>query len=880
MHGAGLGHMSGAKTVGASKAPVEEARHRSRRRLQRLVGAIASAVVLAAAFWVLHREIAELKPREILAQARSLPLASLLASVGFTVCGYLVLTLYDTMALRYVRHPLAYRHTARTAFMAFAVAHNVGVAALSGGSIRYRIYSLFGLSGGEIGRAIVFISATFALGASLLLGLAILFASPDEMSLLRFSPAILDALGIVLLAVPFVYLLATVFVRAPISLGTWKIPLPSPGIGTGQLLVSVADLSLAAAVLYILLEPVSPVGFLPFLGIYLVAIAAGLLSNVPGGIGVFEAVLLLMLPGVDRGTLLGTVLVYRLVYYVAPLALTLLMLAANELKIHRALLESSTRKAAQWVTAAAPQLIGLAVFLAGTVLLVSGATPAIGDRLNLLARFIPLPLLEISHLAGSVVGVGLLVLARGLFRRLHSAWLLAAALLAAGIFASLVKGLDYEEALVLLAVLALLLLSRDEFYRRGAVMAQSFTPGWVAAIVLGICFAVWVGFVSYRHVPYSQELWWQFALHSDAPRMLRASLVAGLAAASLAFWKLLRSGRPVEPAEASDFDPERIRAVIARAGHSSSNAALMGDKQFLWSPGGDSFVMYQQSGDHWIALGDPVGPESDREELVWSFRELADRNDGRPVFYEVPEESLPLYVDMGLTLAKLGEEAWVPLGDFSLEGSKFARFRQAINRAHREGLQFELVPRGEISRILPALRAVSDDWIKDKPGAEKGFSLGAFSEAYVANFDCAVARLDGEIVAFSNLWAAAAAGELSVDLMRYDERAPKGVMDYLFSELMLWGKDNGFSWFNLGMAPLSGLDAHELAPLWHKLGNLVFRHGDAFYNFEGLRHYKQKFDPEWRARYIACRGGVLGLPRALLESSRLISGGVSGILQI
>jgi len=104
-------------------------------------------------------------------------------------------------------------------------------------------------------------------------------------------------------------------------------------------------------------------------------------------------------------------------------------------------------------------------------------------------------------------------------------------------------------------------------------------------------------------------------------------------------------------------------------------------------------------------------------------------------------------------------------------------------------------------------------------------------------------------------------------------------MDFLFAELMLWGKDEGFRWFNLGMAPLSGLEAHELAPLWHKLGNLVFRHGDAFYNFEGLRNYKQKFDPEWRARYIACRGGVLGLPRALLESARLISGGVSGLLK-
>jgi len=856
-----------------------DTRSRFCRRWKRLVGALLSVTVLSVALWVLHGEIVELKPAAILTYARSLPLAHLLASVAFTSCGYLVLTLYDALALRYVRHPLAYRHSAWASFTAFAVAHNVGVAALSGGSIRYRVYSLLGLSGSGITRIILFISVTFALGASALLGIAILSASPAEISVLRFSPALRDTLGITLLAVPAAYFLATVWIRTPIALGKWEVTLPSPKIGLAQVMVSVADLAFAGAALFVLLKPELNVGFIPFMGIYLIAVAAGLVSNVPGGIGVFEAVLLLCLPGVERSALLGTVIVYRLIYYVAPLALALLLLAANEAKQHRTLLESSTRRAELWLTATAPQLIGLAVFLAGCVLLVSGATPAVGNRLTLMARLIPLPLLELSHLAGSVLGVGLLVLARGLFHRLRSASLTAAGLLVAGIIASLAKGLDYEEALILLAVLGLLWLSRGEFYRRGDVLAQDYSPGWVAAIVMGICFAVWIGLVSFRHVPYSQELWWQFAFHSDAPRMLRASLMAGLASASLAFWKILRSGRPTPAAEPPRFGMDRVQAVIASAGPASANAALVGDKQFLWAPDGQAFVTYQRSANHWIALGDPVGPESERKDMAWRFKELADLNDGRAVFYEVPEHSLHLYIDMGLTLAKLGEEAWVSLDDYSLEGPRRAKFRQAVNHATREGLRFEVVPSTEVGHILPALRSVSDDWLRDKSGSEKGFSLGAFSEPYIVRFDCAVVRLADEIVAFANLWTARATGELSVDLMRYNDRAPGGVMDYLFTELMLWGKSNGFNWFNLGMAPLSGLEQHELAPSWHKIGGLLFRHGDAFYNFEGLRRYKQKFDPEWRARYIACPGGLLSLPRALLESARLISGGVGGILR-
>ena len=114
--------------------------------------------------------------------------------------------------------------------------------------------------------------------------------------------------------------------------------------------------------------------------------------------------------------------------------------------------------------------------------------------------------------------------------------------------------------------------------------------------------------------------------------------------------------------------------------------------------------------------------------------------------------------------------------------------------------------------------------------------------------------------------------------MRYLPGGPEGIMDYLFVELMLWGRQEGYQWFNLGMAPLSGLENRALAPLWSKAGALVFRHGEHFYNFQGLRQYKEKFDPEWRPKYLACRGG-LALPRVLTNIAALISGGLGGIVK-
>lgn len=113
--------------------------------------------------------------------------------------------------------------------------------------------------------------------------------------------------------------------------------------------------------------------------------------------------------------------------------------------------------------------------------------------------------------------------------------------------------------------------------------------------------------------------------------------------------------------------------------------------------------------------------------------------------------------------------------------------------------------------------------------------------------------------------------------MRHTADAPAGVMDYLFVELMLWGREQGYDRFNLGMAPLSGLEGGPLKPLWSRVGAFVFHHAESFYNFQGLRRYKEKFEPEWRPRYLASPGG-LALPRVLANIATLVSGGVGGVL--
>ena len=258
------------------------------------------------------------------------------------------------------------------------------------------------------------------------------------------------------------------------------------------------------------------------------------------------------------------------------------------------------------------------------------------------------------------------------------------------------------------------------------------------------------------------------------------------------------------------------------------------------------------------------------------LRDLCDRHAGWPAFYQVQPEHIHMYLDLGLTMLKLGEEARVRLDTFSLEGRNRKEFRNTLSKFDKLQCAFEVIPRERIPDVLPELRRISDTWLADKNTREKGFSLGFFDEHYLRRFPVAVVRVEGTIAAFANVWITGGREELSLDLMRYDASAPSGIMDYMFVQLMLWGKQEGYRWFNLGVAPLSGLENRNLAPLWHRLGSLVFRHGEHFYNFQGLRRYKAKFEPEWKPVYLACPGG-LALPRVLTSTAALISGGMRGI---
>jgi len=810
----------------------------------------------------------------------SVPTHSLAGALLAAVIGFVILLGYEWSACRYAAVKLPRRTLLLGGFSAFAIGNAIGLSMLSGGSVRYRLYAREGLGAVEVARMTVFASLSLGCALPPLAALATLSNLPAAATALHLPASVIAAVAIGVLALTA--LLVTGLYRRRLAdqplpdsllvqLGRRTLRLPGARLAALQLVITALDVAAAATVLYLLLPEAPPFG--AFVLVYLLALAGGVLSHVPGGIGVFEAILLAAFANqLGAAPLAAALLLYRLIYVVLPLLLACVLLLANEAR--RLLFAQQALKAASGL--AAP-VLAILVFLSGVVLLFSGATPEIDTRLEHMGFLVPHRLIDASHFGASLIGVLCLLLAQGLRRRLSAAWLLTTVLLLVGALLSLLKGFDWEEACLLTFTAALLALFRRSFYRPSRLLELPFSPVYLAASACVVGASVWLLLFAYQDVPYSHQLWWQFTLDADAPRGLRAAMGSAVLLLVVALTWLLRTARPVIHLP-DDGEIQRANRILQACDQPDGGLALTGDKALLFHPNGNAFLMYARRGRSLVALYDPIGSAQERAEMIWQFRDLCDLHHARPVFYQVRAENLPFYMDIGLTALKLGEEARVDLRRFDIEakGKEMKDLRYTWNRGGRDGLSLEIHEPGQAPMV--ELKEISDAWLGGKNVREKGFSLGRFSPEYLQHFRIALVRYQGRPVAFANLLETHSNELASLDLMRAHPQAPKLTMEFMMIGLILHYKSHGYGRFSLGMVPLSGLQPRRGAPLAQRLGSMVFRRGEQLYNFQGLRRFKDKFQPDWEPRYMAVPAGLDPLV-ALADTAALIAGGLTGLVK-
>ncbi len=558
------------------------------------IGPVLVVGIFLVAGWLLYRELRQYRVHDIRQAIAAISNWRILAAIALTIVNYLVLIGYDYLAVRAINHPLPLGKISLASFTGFVTSYNFG-AILGGTSVRYRLYSAWGMSAAEILQLVVMMGITFWVGAFALASVVFIlqpFPIPEKLHLPFTS---VHPLGYILAAITIAYVMLTATRLRQIRLGDVHIQIPRTGMTILQLAVAAVDLIVAAGCLYVLVSHDLTVGYWGFLGVYLLAVVAVIITHVPGGLGVFEVVVLTVAAPQALPSMIAALLLFRIIYYVLPLLIALLLLAGNEMALQRATAERVWKAVGRWSGTLVAGLLAWSTLIAGAVLLLSGAMPILPTRRESLEQTVPLPVVEASHFLGSLVGALLLLLALGLQRRLDSAWWLIVGLLGVGVVASLLKGLDYEVAFFLAIIAMSLIMCRHRFYRKGALLHERLTPGWVAAVSLALASSLYLGLFVHKHVEYSSSMWWQFAFEGDAPRFMRASVAAVIVLLLFTVWKLMSPVRP-QPVEQSAESLEKAAAITRQSVRTSAQLALLGDKTFLFNQAGTSFIMYAAQG--------------------------------------------------------------------------------------------------------------------------------------------------------------------------------------------------------------------------------------------------------------------------------------------
>jgi phosphatidylglycerol lysyltransferase len=801
------------------------------------------AIAIAAVLWLTWSTLRGVHIHDVRAALRSLDAPWIWAAGALTAANIAVMGLYDVVAFRHTRSPALQRW--RYGAIAFAWSNFLTLGPLAGPAIRFWLYApaidrAADLQGGVVATAIAFTAGLAGWTAAVVLAARI--------------HAGLVFTAVSALAATLVIVIAARWTAKHLADAAGSAFAAHP---TEMALVGWLDWMLAAAAFLCAVRAgLGPGIHQSSLPAFFAGQVIGLASLAPGGFGSADAYWIARLPA-PTATAAAIVAAFRLVYYVLPWTLASLVL-----------LSWATRRAQRRIEIARRVIAGL-IGGGGVLMMLSSASPALRLRLVVVERLVPLPLVEFGQVVAAMTGLLLMVLALKLARGYRAAFRATIVLLAIGAISALLKGFDWEEAVVL-GGLAVAAASHDALFDRDS---QGDWIDWAdIAMAAGAVAAFFVfGVLSQRTGLAAFERWTELGYRLEASRFARTAITLALAVAAGAIYVALRAPSTFRRPSPAEID--HALELHATIGGSSTPLMLANGDKSIFLDGTRGLCAYRVIGPYLVVFADPVVRADDRNAFLDALFRFAGEADRRPLFYQLSPEWIPPLHDRGYIFFKLGEEGILPLTRVATDGPSGKLFRQILRRGERDGVRFRVMPPYEVVRRLDELQAISDDWLAAKSVVERQFSIGFFDRAYIAKFPCAVieTRDGARIIAFANLLRGPMHGEFSVDLMRYRSDGPK-VMDFLFASLFFHAKELRYERFNLGMAPLASVGDLRGAHPRERLARLVFQHGEDWYNFQGLRFFKQKFEPDWQPRYVSYQS-AFEFPVAIAYVSALIAGG-------
>lgn len=642
------------------------------------------------------------------------------------------------------------------------------------------------------------------------------------------------------------------------------------------LIVSVLEWTLAYSLFLILIRHFdNTINLFTVFGIYTLASIAGIISMLPGGVGSFDLVILLGLQhyGLDTESILASLLLFRIFYYIVPLLigviLTLVVQSQSKDSEFKILEMKRFKKFISWTSGITNLLLSILVFLGGMVLLISALTPGLVERIKIAERLLSFPILNLSRKLSIAIGILLIYVSKDIRMKVKRAYKFVWWMLILGAIFTFLKGLDYEEAIFLSIVLILLRMSKTSFHRK------SLPFDLFSTIVISIFMLI--GMIIYTRLSHSILLDF-FSLKYFKNIFIKGFSnfrINGLTIYILFFvflfiWEFTKERINNDP-RYEEFDEEKVNKFLnENTGSYLSHLVFLKDKHIFYASSNKVILIFEKSHNVIVVLGDPIGNENYFGEAISEFQNFIDEYGFKSVFYEVSENLLSLYHEYGYYFFKLGETALVNLNEFDISSSKSRDFRNVLSRFKRDGYIFELLDKNSIDDDLyERLKKISNEWLDGRN--EMGFSLGFMNQEYLNRSKIGIIRHveSDDIIAFVSIIPKYDYKSISIDLMRFKKDLPNNTMTFLIINLIKLFKEEGYEILNIGMAPLSNVGDAKNAHLKEKIAHLVFKYGNNIYSFDGLRNYKQKFHPHWEARYLAYEDIGL-LPNVLLEVTMLI----------
>ncbi|MGX7243419.1 bifunctional lysylphosphatidylglycerol flippase/synthetase MprF [Enterococcus quebecensis] len=584
--------------------------------------------------------------------------------------------------------------------------------------------------------------------------------------------------------------------------------------------------------------------------LFIAASVIGIVSMIPGELGSFDIMMIIGLSalGIDRDVVVAWILLYRFFYYILPFFIGAIFFIKN---LSHGLNSKYAGIPRELSTELAHKFVVFLMYFSGVMIVLSATVPEAFSEFGWLKHLNPLSFHIITQFPAILLGFLLLIMGRGIAARVKRVYLPTIGLILVTLIYTFIKDFSWGVIIFLSLLLVIVVFSKGELVREQLVYSwEMITIDGIIFLALTILYIV-IGVYNLPAFPHHNGHFISFFFFPSEKVWLSGFI--GILLVTLFSYLFVRYLEGSRYKMGTPLDEERAHTLLETyGGNTDSQLIFLKDKDMYIYTNQEHedtvLLQFKTLNNKCIVMGDPSGKKEDFPIALEQFINEADKWGYLPVFYEASEEIVMFLHEFGYDFIKMGEEAHVDLPNFTLSGKKMKSERAVMNRFTKENYQFEVIHPPFSKELMQELKQVSDEWLGSRK--EKGFSLGYFSESYLQRGKIAVAKdQENQIIAFANIIPTYTQDEGTIDLMRYSKKAPSGVMDYLFISLFNYMKDEGLTYFNLGMAPLSNVGTSKKSFIQERIAYLVYEFGSRFYSFQGLRDYKEKYAAEWFSRY-------------------------------